>query len=626
MWPFRKNNRRRCVETRKVSSGDASLWRRFIKSGGLGAAGLAAGFYVCLLILSLWPANPLPYKPGQYIHSGISARVPFAITNRQQLEKLQSLINEQSTFVPNSTLIDKIVASVQSLPESLKAATQPENASEDIRTRFGLDEPTLAAWREFAAPEKQDEFAAQIAAMRNELTKTVIVSAAEAQDQRTRLQSFDAKFIVAEGGIMQPRPIRDMIATDETTRITQACEEIAKKFKSPTLSTTQSSAIHTSVQKYLLSVLAPPAGKGAASVAEATYTKDAALTKINREQALAALAAAPPQTQYAEGDLLVQGSHLTGKNRDAFLKADNIALIEQEHATYVQNQRNTRPILYYGEIVGRATVLLLVVVLLCVYIARVRPEMVENYACLIGLAGVFITMAILIKLISGFVGWNGQVTTVLPILLSAVILSIVFDQRFAWTSSVVFSLLMVLQLRAGLDMFVVFIVATTATIFQLREIRTRTKLPIVAAITAGVVFVTIASCGMVQAYPWRIVGYQGLLAGGAAFLLCLTQVMLPVIERIFGVATSMTLLEFADASKPVLRRLALEAPGTYNHSLQLGTLCEAAAETVGANGLLARVGAYYHDIGKINKPDYFVENQAGSPSKHQKLSPAMSLL
>jgi cyclic-di-AMP phosphodiesterase PgpH len=92
------------------------------------------------------------------------------------------------------------------------------------------------------------------------------------------------------------------------------------------------------------------------------------------------------------------------------------------------------------------------------------------------------------------------------------------------------------------------------------------------------------------------------------------------------VCTSMTLLEWADANKPLLKRLAMEAPGTYNHSLQLGVLCEAAAETIGARGLLARVGAYYHDVGKVNKPDYFVENQAGSPSKHTKLSPAMSLL
>ena len=99
-----------------------------------------------------------------------------------------------------------------------------------------------------------------------------------------------------------------------------------------------------------------------------------------------------------------------------------------------------------------------------------------------------------------------------------------------------------------------------------------------------------------------------------------------MVERLFGVATSMTMLEWCDASKPLLKRLSLEAPGTFNHSLQLGAMCEAAAEVIGARGLLARVGAYYHDIGKINKPEYFSENESGSASKHAKLSPAMSLL
>jgi cyclic-di-AMP phosphodiesterase PgpH len=88
----------------------------------------------------------------------------------------------------------------------------------------------------------------------------------------------------------------------------------------------------------------------------------------------------------------------------------------------------------------------------------------------------------------------------------------------------------------------------------------------------------------------------------------------------------MTLLDYSDANQPLLRRLAMEAPGTYSHSLLIGIIAEAAAEAIGRNGLLCRVGSYYHDIGKINKPGYFVENQLGSISWHKELSPAMSQL
>jgi putative nucleotidyltransferase with HDIG domain len=110
---------------------------------------------------------------------------------------------------------------------------------------------------------------------------------------------------------------------------------------------------------------------------------------------------------------------------------------------------------------------------------------------------------------------------------------------------------------------------------------------------------------------------------GAGFLI---TGILPVIERLFKVTTSMTLRELNDASHPLLRRLAQEAPGTYQHSLRIADMAEAAADAIGASALLCRVGAMYHDIGKINKPGYFVENQGGGPNRHTKLSPAMSLL
>jgi len=101
-----------------------------------------------------------------------------------------------------------------------------------------------------------------------------------------------------------------------------------------------------------------------------------------------------------------------------------------------------------------------------------------------------------------------------------------------------------------------------------------------------------------------------------------------VFESLLGVVTNISLLELSDFNHPLLRRMILEAPGTYQHSLVVANLAEAAAEAIGANSLLARVGAYYHDIGKIPKSEYFSENQmlSGFKDRHKKLSPAMSKL
>jgi putative nucleotidyltransferase with HDIG domain len=105
-----------------------------------------------------------------------------------------------------------------------------------------------------------------------------------------------------------------------------------------------------------------------------------------------------------------------------------------------------------------------------------------------------------------------------------------------------------------------------------------------------------------------------------------TLVIMPWLERAFGVTTGMTLSELRDPKHPLLRELQQRAPGTYNHSLNVATLAESAANAIGANGLHVYVGALYHDIGKMNKPDYFVENQPRGFNRHDKLSPAMSLL
>jgi len=102
--------------------------------------------------------------------------------------------------------------------------------------------------------------------------------------------------------------------------------------------------------------------------------------------------------------------------------------------------------------------------------------------------------------------------------------------------------------------------------------------------------------------------------------------VLPVFEYLFKAVTNISLLELADFHHPLLERMILEAPGTYHHSLVVGNLSEAACGAVGANALLARVGAYYHDIGKLQKPDYFSENQIMKESRHDSLSPAMSKL
>jgi putative nucleotidyltransferase with HDIG domain len=102
--------------------------------------------------------------------------------------------------------------------------------------------------------------------------------------------------------------------------------------------------------------------------------------------------------------------------------------------------------------------------------------------------------------------------------------------------------------------------------------------------------------------------------------------LLPFIEQLFDIQTELSLVELGDVGHPLLQELVRRAPGTYNHSITVASIAEAAAESIGANGLLVRVGAYFHDIGKMMKPGYFIENQNAGDNRHESLLPAMSTL
>ncbi|MFN0058187.1 MAG: HD family phosphohydrolase [Planctomycetota bacterium] len=169
-------------------------------------------------------------------------------------------------------------------------------------------------------------------------------------------------------------------------------------------------------------------------------------------------------------------------------------------------------------------------------------------------------------------------------------------------------------------------------VLGVRRIRTRTRL-VTVGMTSGAAMAMAALVFHVWGMPQLSVVPKptALLEPGWALLsgLCsgvLFTSLLPFMERIFDLTTEMRLLELADQNRPLLRELSLLAPGSFQHSLMVGQLAEEAAQSIGANDLLARVGALYHDVGKMLKPNYFIENMRGDENIHDKLSPEMSRL
>jgi len=294
----------------------------------------------------------------------------------------------------------------------------------------------------------------------------------------------------------------------------------------------------------------------------------------------------------------------------------------------------------YLDMVLTTVIVMLVCLAAAFYIQRYQKRIITNHARALALVSLFISLLIVTKIIALLFGRSFPATATAVI--AAIILTITYEQRFAIGMSMFYCLLGCLaagpitnsvrasgdyQLR-DISLLLTMAAGAFPCCFFLREIRTRMKLLEVSALAAAVVFITALTLGFLaeKSRPGYILSNAGQHAGVTFLVGLLIQSLLPLIEKVFGIATSMTLLDYSDANQPLLKRLAMEAPGTFSHSLLLGSIAEAAAQAIGRNGLLCRVGAYYHDIGKISKARYFVENEMGLNSRHKELSPAMSQL
>jgi len=240
-------------------------------------------------------------------------------------------------------------------------------------------------------------------------------------------------------------------------------------------------------------------------------------------------------------------------------------------------------------------------------------------------------LAILSALVMG-VGWlvvnqfRGY-EMLIPITVLSLSAALLFGNALAFAATLVASLLTGVVFGLGLPFLTGSALAGIAAIGTATGLRRRRDFYRPMLVVALTYALAISAMGLVDGARIDILIRRMAWGMGAGLLSVLAVTMLlPLLESIFTVTTDITLLELADLNRPILRRLMLEAPGTYHHSIVVGTLAESAAAAIGGSPLLARVGAYYHDIGKIDKAEYYVENQSSARSRHEKLSPTMSSL
>jgi len=292
------------------------------------------------------------------------------------------------------------------------------------------------------------------------------------------------------------------------------------------------------------------------------------------------------------------------------------------------------PYRWWAAMLGKGVLALAIFLVGFAYVLRLEPARLRMRRLLLP----FGVLAILFAAGAQAVVELARSPYVLPLSAAGLLLTLLHSRRAALVLSGLLALLVGLTLeQAGsVPFLVVLTLFAGAALMALALAQIRTRLAIVeagAAVAAVQVALLLAGRaaglyepGATEAGASKLLRDLTWAAANGVGVGVVMTAALPLVERLFGMTTQISLLELSDQNHPLMRRMVVEAPGTYHHSFMLGTLTETAAEAIGANALLARVGAYFHDIGKLTRPEYFVENAVPGLNPHDHLSPTMSAM
>ena len=341
-----------------------------------------------------------------------------------------------------------------------------------------------------------------------------------------------------------------------------------------------------------------------------TVVPDGAATELRRDDMRRSVPTAKYEVRV--GEKIIGANEVVGREEHDKLRALHDA-VDHRRAT----ERAARRII--GAIMFNA----LIISLLGLTILIFRPAVYRNIRWLLMFA--FATVIVLVG--ADIVSHARPVhSELIPVTIAAVVLSALFDQRISMISVMVLATLVGGQsVFRGTNALFINLVGGAVAAFSVRVVSRRNQTYLWILAVAAAYLTTAVAIGLTLDLPGHDIfisaGYGAL---NAVVSVLLALLILPMAESYTGIETDLTLLEWSDLNRPLMQRLSLEAPGTYAHTIAIANLADAGARAIGANALLARVGAYYHDIGKIAKPQYFVENQPKGRNPHDKLKPGTS--
>jgi len=279
------------------------------------------------------------------------------------------------------------------------------------------------------------------------------------------------------------------------------------------------------------------------------------------------------------------------------------------------------PKINYSNIIGIILITTIFFLLVVLYLSYFHSDIYEDMSKLILLSIICVFIVLVAKMISQISGY------LIPIAAASMLIAISLGPKIAILITVILSFLISFIPGGEINYILVGIIGGIVSIYSIRKATQRSSLTRAGLMIAGVNIITISALGLINNEGYYLIlkdSLWGVLNGFLAVIL--TIGILPFLESFFDITTPFKLMELSNPNQPLLKKLIVEAPGTYHHSIVVGNLSETATEEIGGNGLLARVGSLYHDIGKIKRPYFFTENQEAYKNIHDDMEPSLSAL
>jgi len=560
-------------------------------------------FLLAGAMLVTWSREQILLPAGRVAVEARLTRMAYEVENvaATQAKREEAAAATPTIYVPNTPALDRIASSLKGLPTAIGAAESLADVAETLRKQFDLTSATLHSLRPYATEGPPADNWAKWA---DQLTETVLLDAPLLAPEAFQIYTTEAPMARAlerTDGELE-RPLTGEALSTASLATPQGAARIAEL------------ARRAGFPEALVPVVV-------ARIVEAG--RPSLYLDEDRTQSLsqsAANAVEPVIVSHdADAPLLTRGQRITPQLLD-------------------EVQRENSAFLTKGPWAGRwlpriGMVLLLVAVafFLAAFTVGSYGRIARNSWRLVAICMLLLGMLTISVVVSVDAPALMVLAALGPLLFTTSVLRLAYDQRLAMAVAGVLGAIVVLALQQGIGMYILLMASAAAISAQLDDVRSRADVIRASTGTAAIAAGGALLLGMVESPAISSVIVQVLIdalqAGAAAlgvgFLLL---GILPSIERLFHITTGMTLAELRDPRRPLLRQLQQLAPGTWEHSMQVASIAEAAAEAIGADGLLCYVGGLYHDIGKMHKPQYFVENQSNGENLHDTLSPTMSLL